>query len=140
MIKGSKHSQETRDKISKAHMGRKGKKSNAWKGGKITIGGYIYIYSPRHPNCTKYGYVCEHRLLMEKKLKRLLKLTEIVHHIDGNPLNNDIKNLVVLKNKSEHRLSHPEISEKQKLIFKGKHFSPSTEFKKKFHITNIPNP
>jgi endogenous inhibitor of DNA gyrase (YacG/DUF329 family) len=38
---------------------------------------------------------------MEVHLDRYLEDDETVHHIDGNPLNNDIKNLRVIK-RSEH--------------------------------------
>lgn len=38
---------------------------------------------------------------MEVHLDRYLEDDETVHHIDGNPLNNDIKNLQVIK-RSEH--------------------------------------
>jgi hypothetical protein len=39
----------------------------------------------------------EHRAVMEVYLERPLRRTEIVHHIDGNRSNNDIKNLQILK-------------------------------------------
>ena len=41
------------------------------------------------------------KYLMEVHLDRYLEDDETVHHIDGNPLNNDIKNLQVIK-RSEH--------------------------------------
>ncbi len=47
-----------------------------------------------------------HRYLMEKKLGRKLKSSEIVHHIDGDKLNNDINNLFLCENVSEHNLIH----------------------------------
>lgn len=47
----------------------------------------------------------EHRLIMEQYLGRELKSSEIVHHIDGNKLNNDIKNLKVVTRK-EHIALH----------------------------------
>ena len=128
---GSHHSQETKDKISKSNPRKKGKDAYAWKGGKILIGGYFYIHSPDHPCKTKQDYMCEHRLVMERKLGRYLLPVEIVHHINGVITDNRLKNLILLKNKSEHRKSHPEISANQKIKFKGKHFSPETEFKKK---------
>lgn len=42
-------------------------------------------------------YVAEHRYIMEEKLGRKLDVREIVHHIDGNGLNNDISNLQLMK-------------------------------------------
>ena len=77
-----------------------------WKGGIITPNGYIYIHKPKHPNATKQGYVCEHRLVMENKIGRYLKRKEVVHHIDQNRLNNKIKNLILVKNQSDHLKFH----------------------------------
>lgn len=39
----------------------------------------------------------EHRYLVEKYIGRKLKKTEIVHHIDGNGLNNKLRNLYLFK-------------------------------------------
>jgi hypothetical protein len=75
----------------------KKEKHPKWKNGKITDKrGYVFIYSPNHPNATKIGgslYVPEHRLIMEKHLKRYLTEDEVVHHKDGNPSNNKLNNL-----------------------------------------------
>ena len=46
-----------------------------------------------------------HRDIMEKKLGRLLRADEEVHHIDGNHFNNDPDNLIILS-KSEHSKIH----------------------------------
>jgi PDZ domain-containing secreted protein len=58
---------------------------------------------------TKKGYrkyknsgIYVHRREAEKKLGRKLKPKEVVHHIDGNPLNNSHKNLKVYPNQSTH--------------------------------------
>ena len=78
-----------------------------WQGGKINRkDGYVMIKLPTHPNKTKSGYVMEHRAVIEESIGRLLTKGEIVHHIDGNRKNNDIKNLLLLKNKQEHMILH----------------------------------
>ncbi len=61
-----------------------------------------YIYS-------KHNYrvsIWEHRVIAENLLGRKLKTNEVVHHIDCNPKNNSIHNLIVLsrgKHTSLHR-------------------------------------
>ena len=40
----------------------------------------------------------KHRWMMEQHLGRKLKSSEVVHHIDGNTLNNDLSNLKILSN------------------------------------------
>lgn len=83
---------------------KKGEGNPHWKGGKVLVDGYIYIYSPTHPHKTKDGYVVEHRLVMEKKIGRLLEKREVVHHIDGDKSNNLIKNLVLCKSTGKHSI------------------------------------
>lgn len=47
----------------------------------------------------------EHRAVMEQKLGRKLTSQDIVHHIDGNKLNNNSNNLM-LTNRSDHIKEH----------------------------------
>src|SRR3990167_10691095 len=48
----------------------------------IDTRGYVLIYFPNHPHSVN-GYIKEHRLKMEKKIRRFLKKKEVVHHING---------------------------------------------------------
>lgn len=91
------------------------------KAGSIIIRkGYKYIGYPLHPHATKKGYILEHRLLMETILGRYLKETEIVHHIDGNKLNNDIKNLELINSLNSHSFLHDKLRNKD---MKGRYVS-----------------
>ncbi len=74
------------------------------KGGKIVDKwGYIQIRRPSDcVNLKKGKYILEHRYLIEKAIKRALKVTEIVHHINGIKTDNRLDNLRLFKNHSEH--------------------------------------
>ena len=100
---GKHHSEKTKEKIRKQRLGKgMGKENPHWKGGRIMIDGYVYVYSPNHPNCTKDGYMCEHRLVMETKLQRLLKKKEVVHHINHIKTDNEEKNLMLFSSSGRH--------------------------------------
>jgi hypothetical protein len=64
-----------------------------------TVSGYRMVWDGEK-------YVAEHRLVVERSIGRKLRCDEEVHHEDGNRLNNDIRNLMVFTNKSEHRIEH----------------------------------
>ena len=78
-------------------------------------------------NGVKHDY---HRLLMEQLLGRKLERDEVVHHINGNSLDNDINNLCVMSS-SEHSRLHatgrkasPETLEKMRLVQLGNPYGP----------------
>lgn len=48
----------------------------------------------------------EHRELMERHIGRALDPQEVVHHIDNDPKNNVITNLILFANNAEHRKCH----------------------------------
>lgn len=83
-----------------------GRWNPAWKGGRrLDNGRYWLIYNPNHPHCRKSGVVLEHRIVAEKTLGRYLSPSEVVHHIDGNGLNNSPENLQVFQSNAQH-LAH----------------------------------
>ena len=84
----------------------------SWKGGQHIRQGYRMIYMPEHHKSNTAGYVREHDLIAEDKLGRPLRWygpadekSEVVHHIDGDKLNNSPDNLLVVSPK-EHRQIH----------------------------------
>jgi len=74
-------------------------------------GDYILIFNPEHPQSNSKGYVAEHRLVVEEKLGRYLKSKEVVHHIDKNPKNNDIDNLMLFESNAKHQSFHRKIQQ-----------------------------
>lgn len=83
---------------------RKGNRRGAYKD-KVMISGYYYIHQPDHPNATESKYVAEHRLIAEKKISRILRSYEVVHHINKDKLDNRPNNLEVMT-ASEHNRLH----------------------------------
>lgn len=71
----------------------------------IRKGDYNYCVVRNHPNAIKYGYVLHHRIIMENHLQRLLSKNEVVHHINGDKLDNRIENLKLM-NANEHVKLH----------------------------------
>lgn len=128
--KGWKHSRKTLEKISKANQiahrlklkndpgyremlikrivkgnrERSGKKHWQWKGGRMKDkDGYILILKKKHPLANNFGYVREHRLVVEKKLGRYLNPSESVHHLNGIKDDNRLENLWVFDSEDKHR-------------------------------------
>lgn len=90
---------------------RKGKKAAHWEGGVVFIGGRMWLYNPSHPNA-QYGhrYVAKSRYVMAKHLKRPLKSSEIVHHIDGDFTNDSLSNLIIVTRRGHNSIHKANIS------------------------------
>lgn len=92
--------------------GLSGAANPAWKGGVTyfkTHGNYTGVKYIRCPAeylsmARKDGYVMEHRILVAQAIGRPLLRTEVVHHIDHNPANNQLSNLQLFASNRDHKL------------------------------------
>jgi hypothetical protein len=88
-------------------VGMVGENSLRWKDGECFSNGRIFIYSPEHPFCYKNRYVRRSHLVWELNSGVRVQPGEVIHHIDGNPMNDEPENLQWIKNQSDHaRLEH----------------------------------
>lgn len=84
-----------------------GEGNPSFTGGRVVMNnGYINILNPSHPHADARGYMLEHRLVVEERIGRILGRKEIVHHIDGNPSNNESSNLQLFASQAEHLAKH----------------------------------
>ena len=81
---------------------KKGINSPNWKGG---ISKYRYVYKPDHHFASVNGTIFKHRFIWELRYKAILLPWSHVHHKDGNPKNNNIKNLEAMMSRN-HRSLH----------------------------------
>ena len=96
-VKGHKHSETTKEKLSKQKLAEKNPR---WKGGRFSDG-HGYIVNSIGNSARRL----EHRVVMEKHIGRKLDKLEHVHHINGIKDDNRIDNLIILT-KSEHHKLH----------------------------------
>jgi hypothetical protein len=84
-----------------------GQNNPAWVGGITKHNkGYILEYAPYHPFPCQGHYVLQHRLVMEKYIKRFLLPDEVVHHVNDIRDDNRIENLQLLSGLGEHNTIH----------------------------------
>jgi hypothetical protein len=89
----------------------RGEANPSWKGGVTYFrkkGNYApikYVRAPEwaKPMARQDGYIMEHRLLMAQWVGRLLDRTEVVHHVDHDPTNNELGNLELWPSNGSHK-------------------------------------
>lgn len=124
---GKKRSVET---IKTLSVSKTGCKNPNWKGGKTINGdGYILIKNNFHP-FNNGGYVQEHRLVVEKIIKRFLNENEVVHHINKDKKDNRPQNLIAFHSHSAHmRFEQGGNFENYEIIFDGRNHVNVTSLK-----------
>ena len=70
-----------------------------------TTKGYRALRMPDHPMADRTGYVMEHRAIMAESLGRNLTADEVVHHLNGDRLDNRLENLQVMPKRLHDRTS-----------------------------------
>lgn len=69
----------------------------------ITKEGYKQVYRPKHPDARESGYISEHKLKYEKKYGPVPE-GKIIHHINGNKLDNRPKNLIAVTPQEHYKI------------------------------------
>lgn len=100
-----------------------GGKHPSWKGGSyINNWGYRMIHTGAKKSDTGSGWCCyefEHRLVMEAHLGRKIQRGEIIHHINGDKLDNRIENLDLCSSEKEHREAHTSLEKLGMLLVRA---------------------
>jgi len=81
-----------------------GSKHPRYKGGNISPQGYKRIYIEYKG---RRRLINEHMYLMEKKIGRRIKSTEIVHHKNENKIDNRMSNLILMTRAEHCKLHNP---------------------------------
>lgn len=75
----------------------------------INSSGYSEIWVGKHTTNNVGGYYREHRMMMELELCRELTSTEIIHHINGDKMDNWLDNLYLCEDDKHHRNVHGQL-------------------------------
>jgi hypothetical protein len=130
--KGRKETEEHKQNISKA-LKQKYVGPNRWnyKTGRIkTTNGYVAVINPERFNGDKRRYIKEHVFIMESYLgRRLNPAKEVVHHINGNIVDNSLENLIVMK-RNQHQKLHNSYENHRKIWSRVRPLGPKATHQK----------
>ena len=100
------HPSKTKTEYIKGHQQFGNKRG--WKGGEVRQNGYVFVYSPNHPNRNAMGkgYVKRARLVVENRLGRYLEKHEQVHHLNGIRDDDRLENLVTITHARHMSIHH----------------------------------
>lgn len=90
--------------VERRGVGRRDEKHGSWRGGVKMSKGYRMV---QHPDGSldknnRRVYILEHRLVMEQHLGRKLSRHEVVHHKNGDILDNRLENLGLYTTNADH--------------------------------------
>jgi hypothetical protein len=100
-IRGDKNPMSAASGRKDPMLGKFGKDHPSFKSGTTMRRGYRLIYCPSNPRAV-CGYIGEHRLVIERLIKRPLVQREETHHLNGKRIDNRPENLMAFTSKSAH--------------------------------------
>lgn len=80
----------------KSHDWTRGENNVRWNGGQKSSAGYVYLLRPNHPGTDKAGYIKRANLVWAESTGHHIVKGEVLHHKDGDKLNDDIDNLELM--------------------------------------------
>ena len=142
---GRKHTEQSKENNRQAHLGQRnslatefkkghipfsklhpedmprGEEHPKWRGGKIKDScGYILILKHKHPYCNHLGYVFEHRLVVEKQIRRYLLPKEQVHHLGAKDDNKPCMLMAFISFSPHRRFENGKEIKPEEIIFDGR--------------------